>query len=341
MRKDAKAPKTTTLNRVQGYHEGGFTSQTNYAFLGFTSNKYFTGDRFIKLDQHFNRPDGKPLKGFGLEIETECRGLNNATVYAEVLSNIIFKHFPDDLFKLQHDGSLGGDTSAECITQVMTREFIRNHYQSFRLMYDTYFPAFGISCSRSGNCGMHVNISNGCFGRSQSAQEKGFMNLEDFTRQLCLEAFTPDDSVVYHFRISTQAGITPAMTHPFPLTTRLKTCTQLDLTCPCGVAHNGIIQLTSNPREKTYSDTVRFITRYLTRLVRGSDDLHDQPVLDMIYLLTNSKFAIMDTTGYVATVGDFIHAGGLLFSNNTFIESPVSYTASRKYSSNGKVVLQP
>ena len=177
MRKDAKAPKTTTLNRVQGYHEGGFTSQTNYAFLGFTSNKYFTSDRFIKLDQHFNRPDGKPLKGFGLEIETECRGLNNATVYAEVLANIIFKHFPDDLFKLQHDGSLGGDTSAECITQVMTREFIRNHYQSFRLMYDTYFPAFGISCSRSGNCGMHVNISNGCFGRSQSAQETAIRKL--------------------------------------------------------------------------------------------------------------------------------------------------------------------
>ena len=98
MRKDAKAPKTTTLNRVQGYHEGGFTSQTNYAFLGFTSNKYFTSDRFIKLDQHFNRPDGKPLKGFGLEIETECRGLNNATVYAEVLSNISFKHIPEDLF---------------------------------------------------------------------------------------------------------------------------------------------------------------------------------------------------------------------------------------------------
>lgn len=169
---------------------------------------------------------------------------------------------------------------------------------------------------------------------------KGFMSLEDFTRQLHVEAFTPDDSVVYHFRISTQAGITPAMTHPFPLTTRLKTCTQLDLTCPCGVAHNGIIQLTSNPREKTYSDTVRFITRYLTRLIRSSDDLHDQPILDMIYLLTNSKFAIMDTTGYVATVGDFIHAGGLLFSNSTFIESPISYTANRKYSSKGKVAFQ-
>lgn len=176
MRKEAKTAKTATLNRVQGYHEGHSCS-TNYAFQGFASNKYFTSDRFIKLDEHFNRPDGKPLKGFGLEIETECRGLNNSVVYAEVLTNIIFKHFPDDLFKLQRDGSLGGDVSAECITQVMTREFIRNNYQSFKLMYDTYFPAFGISCSRSGNCGMHVNISNGCFGRSQTAQETAIRKL--------------------------------------------------------------------------------------------------------------------------------------------------------------------
>lgn len=175
MRKEAKTPKTATLNRVQNYHEGGYTN--NYAFQGFTSNKYFTSDRFIKLDDHFNRPDGKPLKGFGLEIETECLGLKNSTIYAEVLQNIIFKHFPDDLFKLQRDGSLGGDTSAECITQVMTREFIRNNYQAFKLMYNTYFPAFRISCSASGNCGMHVNISNGCFGRSQANQEVAIKKL--------------------------------------------------------------------------------------------------------------------------------------------------------------------
>ena len=175
MRKDAKAPKTAILSRVQGYHEGSY--EGNYAYQGFTSNRYFTSDRFIKLDEHFNRPAGKPLKGFGLEIETECKGLSNDTIYAEVLQNIIFPHFPAGLFKLQRDGSLGGDTSAECITQVMPREFIRNNYQNFKLMYNTYFPAFHISCSQSGNCGMHVNISNGCFGRSQAAQETALKKL--------------------------------------------------------------------------------------------------------------------------------------------------------------------
>lgn len=174
MRKDAKTIKTATLSTVDQYH-GGIWGSENYAFAGFRSNKYFTSDRFIGLDNHFNRPDGKPLKGFGLEIETECRGIHSAQVYAEVLNNVIFPHFPADLFKLQSDGSLGGDVSAECITQVMTREFIRNQYSAFKLMYDTYFPAFNISCGT--NCGMHVNLSNALFGRTETAQAEAIRKL--------------------------------------------------------------------------------------------------------------------------------------------------------------------
>ena len=34
--------------------------------------------------------------------------------------------------------------------------------------------------------------------------------------------------------------------------------------------------------------------------------------------LAQSKFAIMDGGGYIATVGEFIHARGLLFSNASY-----------------------
>ena len=168
MRKDSKNTKSVQLETVQGYHAGGYHG--NYAYQGFKSNKYFTSDRWIPLDENFRRADGQPLSGYGLEIETECLGLTNQTIYAEVLQNLIFSHFPDDLFKLQNDSSLGGDISAECITQVMKKSFIRNNYASFKLMYDTYFPAFKISCSQSGRCGMHVNISNAVFGRTEETQ---------------------------------------------------------------------------------------------------------------------------------------------------------------------------
>ena len=42
---------------------------------------------------------------------------------------------------------------------------------------------------------------------------KGFMNLGDYLRAIRAECFTLQDSVVYHFRISTQAGVGPEMTH--------------------------------------------------------------------------------------------------------------------------------
>ena len=174
MRKESKKSKSATINSVASYHGGNWSSES-YAFEGFKSNKYFTSDRFIALDAGFNRADGKPLKGFGLEIETECTGIRNESVLAEVLHKIIFAHFPADLFKLQEDGSLRGDSSAECITQPMTKEFIRNHYADFQLMYNTYFPAFRISCGS--NCGMHVNISRGLFGRTEKAQAEAVRKL--------------------------------------------------------------------------------------------------------------------------------------------------------------------
>lgn len=175
MRKDSKEHRTISLAQVQGYHQGAYNG--NYAYQGFTSRKYFTSDRYIPLDANFNRPDGKPLQGYGLEIETECQGIRSQAVLAEVLEKIIFAQFPADLFKMQRDGSLDGLSSAECITQVMTKAFIRNQYQAFRAMYDAYFPAFQISCSASGACGMHVNISLACLGKTTKAQEEATKKL--------------------------------------------------------------------------------------------------------------------------------------------------------------------
>ena len=51
---------------------------------------------------------------------------------------------------------------------------------------------------------------------------KGFMDFDSFLGAVRSEHFTKADSVVYHFRISTQAGVNPEMTHPFPLSNQPK-----------------------------------------------------------------------------------------------------------------------
>lgn len=147
---------------------------------------------------------------------------------------------------------------------------------------------------------------------------KGYMNFDEFLNAVRKEHFTVQDSVVYHFRISTQAGINPEMTHPFPLSNRLGRMMKLDTTCRIGVAHNGIIQLTSDPDNHRYSDTALFIAQYLTMLIKRREDLRDQRILDTIWRLAQSKFAILDGGGYIATVGQFLNRDGLLFSNASF-----------------------
>ena len=200
MRKESKTQnRNANLSRVDSYHGGNWGSEA-YAFQGFKQNKYFTSDRFVALDEHFNRPDGKPLKGYGLEIETECRGVSNPAVLAECLDKIVFAQFPADLFKMQRDGSLGGDSSAECITQVMTKEFIRNQYPAFKVMYNTYFPAFQISAA-SANCGMHVNISNALFGRSEKVQHEAIRKLYYIVNHhysLCCALFARDSRATHY-----------------------------------------------------------------------------------------------------------------------------------------------
>ena len=147
---------------------------------------------------------------------------------------------------------------------------------------------------------------------------KGFMNVDEYIEAIRAEHFTAKDPVVYHFRISTQAGVNPQMTHPFPLSNRIEHMKVLDVECPCGVAHNGVIRLTTDPRNREYSDTALFIANYLSLIIREPGDLKDERVLKLIHRLAGSKLAIMDGDGYIATVGEYINQKGLLFSNASF-----------------------
>ena len=149
---------------------------------------------------------------------------------------------------------------------------------------------------------------------------KGFMTWEDFERAVRNEHFTEEDPVVYHFRITTQAGVKPSMTHPFPLTPNIAQCEALDVTTRgIGLAHNGIIRMTTNYKETRYSDTALFVAQYMTKLLRKRSDADDLAVLTMIENLTNSKWAILTPDGEIRTVGHFITTKGLMFSNDSYL----------------------
>lgn len=162
---------------------------------------------------------------------------------------------------------------------------------------------------------------------------KGFLNLNDFLRDVESHNFKKSDAVVYHFRIATQGKTDESMTHPFALTSLLERTKKLDDICKIGVAHNGIIPLTQSFKkgEEDYSDTALFIAHYLSKIIKDKKDLKNYYTLNMIEKLGNSKFAIMDGNGYIATVGQFYKKdNGLLFSNLFFEYYPSKKNTSIK-----------
>lgn len=147
-RREAKETKTVTW-----YHGGSFETR-----------KLFINDRYVPLT-------GKE-RPYGIEFETDCswydvyhgseKGLN---AIGALLDEVVFGEFPRDLFKYEKDCSI---TGAECITQCMTREFVRNHYPEFKNLFDVYLPRFGML--PTDKCGMHVNIGLGNFGSNPARQ---------------------------------------------------------------------------------------------------------------------------------------------------------------------------
>ena len=149
---------------------------------------------------------------------------------------------------------------------------------------------------------------------------KGYMYFQELQNQLLKMNFTNDDVVIYHFRKSTQAGVHPEFTHPYPYTTKMDNCKALDLICSLGIAHNGIISFTSDG-SKNYNDTMLFITNYFVKIVKNRSDLLDEKIQDIILQLTKSKFAFLDKYGDVVTIGDFNkNDDGLLFSNYSYLD---------------------
>lgn len=148
----------------------------------FDSLKFFNSDRIVLLTDDYrvsanNTPStlnivkvGSSVGGFGLEVETSCSNVCSNDTYTNLLAMVFDKLFPSDLFRMERDGSLNGRSTAECVTQVMSKSFIRNHYKDFKTMWDEYFVAFGIT-TENNSCGMHVNLSTSLFGDDVEKQE--------------------------------------------------------------------------------------------------------------------------------------------------------------------------
>ena len=161
---------------------------------------------------------------------------------------------------------------------------------------------------------------------------KGYETFEDFMKALNKARAVTGDKVPYvmHFRIATQ-GYDKTMTHPFPLSSKMSNLKRLHYKCNIGVAHNGILGITSDGA-KTYSDTMKFITDYLSNIIQSMDFYKNKRTLKLIeYLIDGSRLAILDKTNHCTLMGKgWIKDNGIYYSNNSYAREPYHWDFSNR-----------
>ena len=105
---------------------------------------------------------------------------------------------------------------------------------------------------------------------------------------------------------------------------------KLNTSAKIGVAHNGIIGLTTSyRRDVDYSDTMEFITKYLSLMIKDWSYYKDHNILTLIERLIDSKMCLIeksyDLIEYITQKEVFDY----------------NYEEQRKYTSNYLCVLYP
>ena len=161
---------------------------------------------------------------------------------------------------------------------------------------------------------------------------KGFMKFYDFWQSLKDTREKHGDRIpfVLHFRISTQAGVRRDCCHPYPLSDKMQDLRALKCKTKIGIAHNGIISLTSNGYHKTitYNDTMQFITDYLSLIIRDKNYYKNDNTRLLIERLAGSRLAILDSEGHCELIGNgWSEENGVYYSNTSYKERARIYTA--------------
>lgn len=155
---------------------------------------------------------------------------------------------------------------------------------------------------------------------------KGYMNFTSFWEALSEARVMYGDNVPYvmHFRISTQAGVNQQCCHPYPLSGVMDNLKKLSCSANVGIAHNGVINLTSDGA-KDYNDTMKFITDYVTLLIKKVDWWKNPNIAKALEKLCGSKLAILGNDNHVELIGNFIKDKGCYYSNSSYEEPKYTF----------------
>lgn len=153
---------------------------------------------------------------------------------------------------------------------------------------------------------------------------KGFMSWRKFKT-----AFKPfknrtDLPIVMHFRITTNGATSPQNCHPFPLSENVGELKELDFDCNVGIAHNGIISLTSYATK--ISDTMEFIRKYADCIITSPTWYYNANAGKLLAEIIKSKMLVLSNDGHGEIVGSgWSCEDGVFYSNSTYMKWETKY----------------
>lgn len=184
------------------------------------------------------------------------------------------------------------------------------------------------NCFESNSDGAGFMVATG----KEVVIRKGFMDFKSFIKALnkARKEFGDNRTYVMHFRITTQAGVRPDCTHPYPISENMDDLRKLTFKCEVGIAHNGVISLTSQSHcdygkqtkgAITYNDTMLFVTEYLSNMKKLKQNVIET-------LAPGNRFAILYKDGTCNVMGHgWINDKGIQYSNNTYLSYvPMGYS---------------
>lgn len=157
---------------------------------------------------------------------------------------------------------------------------------------------------------------------------KGLMSFGDLAAAV---RYAPKDSpLVVHMRIGTSGGYGPEVTHPYPVSSDLAQLHALDVECPVGIAHNGVLPYPTDDASGV-SDTVYYVSHVVAPLSRrrgirkrGGLCLAHAAKRELARTSKGSRLALMDGGGDVLLVGAGWQgvADGIRASNGSWRHAP-------------------
>lgn len=150
--------------------------------------------------------------------------------------------------------------------------------------------------------------------------EKGMMTWEAFEAyaEKLHRVLTPESSIIYHFRITSRGEKSAEQCHPYPLSADDEQLKGLSLRTDCAVAHNGTMPISC---EKGMNDTQTFVKYYLTNIAALCPDwLATSAGRALAGNIADSKLAFLKDNAII-TIGKFIEADGMLYSNSGYLPS--------------------